>query len=371
VAVNDEPADGRELDPPVATARAEYHCPACGAEAHWNPGKQRLICPFCGTESPATLEVRGGATVIVEHDLVAALRNIPDSARGWKAEKTSVRCQSCQAISVFSPEKVGRNCEFCGSASLVPYEQVKDAFRPESLLPLKIAEPAARDLIRKWYGRQWLAPNRFRLKALTDTVHALYLPYWTFDAKVDADWTAEAGEYYWVQVGKNRVRKVRWYPASGSIAHVFDDDLVCASAGVSAGMLRRIEPFPTDQLIPYDPGYLAGWTVERYQIDIIAAAERSRQHMDAVIRDKCASEVPGDTYRNLEVDARYRDQTFKHILTPVWLLTYTFGSSNYQVVVNGVTGAMAGTRPWSWIKIGLLILLAIAIVLIVASLSQE
>ena len=42
-------------------------------------------------------------TVIVEHDLVAALRAIPDSARGWQAEKTSVRCQSCQAISVFDP----------------------------------------------------------------------------------------------------------------------------------------------------------------------------------------------------------------------------------------------------------------------------
>jgi hypothetical protein len=152
---------------------------------------------------------------------------------------------------------------------------------------------------------------------------------------------------------------------------VFDDELVCASAGVSAGMLRRIEPFPTDQLIPYDPGYLAGWTVERYQIDIIAAAERSRQQMDAVIRDMCASEVPGDTHRNLQVDARYHDQTFKHILTPVWLLTYTFGASNYQVVVNGVTGTIAGTRPWSWIKITLLILVALAIVLIVASLSQD
>jgi Zn finger protein HypA/HybF involved in hydrogenase expression len=366
-----ERPESREPEPPVATARAEYHCPACGAEAHWNPGKQRLICPFCGTESPATLEVRNGATVVVEHDLVAALRKIPDEARGWKAEKTQVRCQSCQAISVFSPEKVGRNCEFCGSASLVPYEQVKDAFRPESLLPLKISEPNARDLIRKWYGGLWFAPNAFRVRALTDTVHALYLPYWTFDAKVDASWTAEAGEYYYVQVGKNRVRRVRWYPASGSLSHAFDDELVCASMGVSGSMLRRVEPFPTDQLIPYDPGYLAGWTVERYQIDLIAAAEHSHDRMDAVIRDMCASAVPGDTHRNLVVDTTYRDQTFKHILVPVWLLTYTFGSSNYQVLVNGVTGRMTGTRPWSWIKIGLLILAILAVVLIIAAVSQE
>jgi len=33
----------------VATARDKYHCPACGAEAQWNPAKQALICGFCGT----------------------------------------------------------------------------------------------------------------------------------------------------------------------------------------------------------------------------------------------------------------------------------------------------------------------------------
>ena len=34
-------------------AAIEKHaCPACGAQAEWNPGKRMLVCPFCGTESP-------------------------------------------------------------------------------------------------------------------------------------------------------------------------------------------------------------------------------------------------------------------------------------------------------------------------------
>ena len=37
-----------------------------------------------------------------------------------------------------------------------------------ALLPLKISESQARDLIRQWYGRQWLAPNNLNAKALTD-----------------------------------------------------------------------------------------------------------------------------------------------------------------------------------------------------------
>ena len=132
----------------VASARQKFHCPACGAEANWNPARQALICPFCGTESPAKLTSLGGDTRIEEHDLVSALRAIPDSSRGWQAPKTSVRCQSCQAISVFDKDVVGQRCAFCGSTALVPYEETKDPFRPESLLPLKISESQARDLIR-------------------------------------------------------------------------------------------------------------------------------------------------------------------------------------------------------------------------------
>ena len=85
-----------------ALAKKKFSCPSCGAEAQWNPAKKALVCPFCGTVSPAQAELTDtGETTIVEHDLVAALRGIPDAQRGWQAKKVSVRCQSCQAISGF------------------------------------------------------------------------------------------------------------------------------------------------------------------------------------------------------------------------------------------------------------------------------
>ena len=361
---NDTPDAG------VATARDKFHCPACGAEANWNPGKQALVCPFCGAESPAVLQARSGDTIIVEHDLAAALRSIPDDARGWDAEKTTVRCQSCQAISVFDADKIGRRCDFCGASQLVPYAQVKDAFRPESLLPLRIAEPKARELIRAWYSRQWLAPNALGSKALTDTVKGVYLPYWTFDAHADAEWSAESGSYYYTTENGKQVQHIHWTHASGNLSHVFDDQLVPASRGVNPGRLRGIEPFPMGELIPYDAGYLAGWTVERYQIDLVAAAARSREQMEAEVRQLCAQAVPGDTQRNLVVRATFTDQRFKHILVPIWLMTYTYGATSYQVVINGVTGRLSGGHPWSWIKITLLVIVVLFL-LFLASLAKN
>ncbi len=353
------------------TAQKKFSCPSCGGEAQWNPAKKAIVCPFCGTVSPAQSELNAtGVEQIVEHDLVAALRGIPDDQRGWQAKKTSVKCQSCQAISVFDPERVSQRCDFCGSTALVPYEEIKEAFRPESLLPMKLSDTEVRDLIRTWYGSRWFAPNKLKRAALTDTVKGLYIPYWTFDAQVHADWTAESGYYYYTtetyrdDEGNTQTREVqhiRWEFSSGSLDHFFDDELVPASRGVQPEMLRQIEPFPTTtELVPYNPGYLSGWVVERYQIDLVAAAQQARQEMDSEMESLCASQVPGDTHRNLQVNCDYSGQTFKHILTPIWLLTYDYGARHFQVVINGYTGTIAGKYPKSWVKIFFLIMAILA-----------
>ena len=350
-------------------ARQKYNCPACGAEAQWNASKQALVCPYCGTVSPATMDAAGDIT---EHDLATALRAIGPDDRGWATERKSVKCQSCQAITVFDPSRAAQRCDFCGSAAIIPVDQQARPIRPDSLLEFKLPEPQVREAIRKWYGSRWFAPNKLGTRALTDTVHGIYIPYWTFDAQVSADWTAMSGKYYYEtesytdSQGKRQtrqVRKTRWYPSSGHLDHFFDDELVPATKGVEPDLLRRVEPFPTTtDLKPYDPGFLSGWVVEQYQIDLIAAAEHAQKTMEEKTRQLCAKDVPGDTHRDLNVDADFSGQTFKHILVPVWLLAYTYGSKNFQVVINGYTGTISGRYPKSAIKIILLVLLILAII---------
>jgi hypothetical protein len=358
----------------MTTVAIEKHpCPACGAQAEWNPGKQKLVCPFCGTEAPYAISAEGK---IEEIDLVRALRELPDDMRGWQTARRTVQCRSCKAVSVFDPTRVGQRCEFCGSPELVDYEEIKAPIRPQSLLPFKVSESAVREQIRRWYRSKWLAPGALKSRALVDTVHGVYVPYWTFDARVHCPWEAEAGHYYYTtesyrdSQGRTQTRQVqhtRWEPASGVVDHFFDDEPVPGTTGVSIRLLKQVEPFMTNELVAYDTSYLSGFVVEHYQVVLLDAAKAGEEAMTRKLEQLCASQIPGDTYRGLQIHPTFSDRTFKHILVPIWLLTYTYGARVFQVVVNGHTGRMAGDYPKSPWKVALLVLGIIIFVLIILS----
>jgi hypothetical protein len=356
---------------PEITALQKYPCAACGAQAEWHPAKQALVCPFCGTVTP--FKVDGATGAIEELDLAAALRDLPDDERGWMTAKRTVQCQSCKAVSVFDPERVGQNCEFCGSPALVDYQEIKAPIRPRSLLPFRLGEDKVRESMRAWYSSKWLAPNAFRRRALVDRVHGVYIPYWTFDAQADCPWQADAGHYYYTTetVRRNgrtetrQVRHVRWEPAAGRVQHFFDDEPVPGTHGIPLRLLQQVEPFPTTELVSYSTGYISGFVVEHYQVVLFDAAQRSQEAMTAALHQMCAAQVPGDTYRNLRIHPVFTSRTFKHILVPVWLLTYTYGSRTFQLVANGYTGRMAGDYPKSPWKIALLVVAGVLLLLII------
>jgi hypothetical protein len=214
---------------------------------------------------------------------------------------------------------------------------------------------------------------------LVDQLHGLYVPYWTFDAQVHCPWQADAGHYYYTtetyrdnqgRMRSRQVRHVRWVPAEGEIDHFFDDEPVPATRGVDHSLLRQVEPFPTQEVVPYDTAFLSGFVVERYQINLEEAAAASAAQMHSALEQLCAQQVPGDTYRHLRIQPEYSAQTFKHLLLPIWLLTYTYGSRTFNVVANGYTGEIAGNYPKSAWKIFFLIVAALIVFLIFVSLQQ-
>lgn len=344
----------------------KFPCGQCGADVVWNPGAAALKCPFCGAER--TVPTTPGE--IREHPIEEALRAPRDL--GWGAERKAVRCSRCGAVTTLDPGIAASRCAFCGTPAVVEAPPDGKMVRPEGLLPFRVDRNGAVGKFRTWIQALWFRPNDLKKKSSVTGLSGVYVPFWTFDAATHSSWSAEAGFYYYVEVealenGRTVVRReqrVRWEPAEGVLEKFFDDVPVEASKGLERSLTEAIEPFPTHELVPYEPSYLSGFLAEEYAVDVQDALKIARDRMAAEIRAACSAAVPGNTQRNLQVATAWSSVAYKNALLPLWIAAYDYAGTPYRFLVNGVTGKVSGKAPWSWVKIGLVVLALLGVLLI-------
>lgn len=348
-------------------------CPECGGKGEWDPGKRKLVCPYCGTEfdrvAPPPLPD------ITEHDLDAMIVQLGDKAHTLDNTVRRVQCTHCHAVLSRDAENVASSCDFCGSPELLAYEDIEAPISPESLLPASKTKEEAYHALKTFLASKWFAPNDLKRRNLVDRIHGVYLPYWTFDSAAECPWKADSGTYYYVtrtrrgSDGKTqtyRERKTRWRPASGHVSTWFDDVTISGSRGIDPDILQRLEPYPLKDLVPYETRYVSGWDVEHYQVPLLQAARTGFGKMEGMLREMCAREIPGDTYRNLRIHPQYSRKTFKHILTPIWLIAYQYKGKTYQGAMNAVTGTTYAHFPKSAWKIAIVALLIVIVAALIA-----
>ena len=350
-------------EPGVETARTrqdvEFPCDNCGADMTWDPAVDALSCEYCGNEQ----QVPRGEGTIVER----SFDEVSQAETGFGVELRVTKCSNCGARVAFEGSSTSEECVYCGSANVLAQVANRNALRPESLVPLDVSKDDVQASFRRWVKGLWFRPSALKqVERIEGT--GIYVPFWTFDAHVHSDWSADAGHYYWdtetyvtmvngkPQVRTRRVRRIRWVPAWGDRDDVYDDLLVHASKGLSPELVRDLGGFDTTALVPYRPEYLAGWRAEEYQIDLEGGWARGQREIEARQRQRCAGDVPGDTHRNLRVQNHIANVRWKHVLLPIWSLQYRFRGKVYTVLVNGQTGRVTGKAPISWLKILLLVL---------------
>ncbi len=368
-----------ELTPASQPSAAQtFLCPQCGAEMNWDADQRLLTCAYCGhQQAPEQIGE------IVEYDLEAFIRSGAAKAHGYGTETKTISCQQCGASTTVEPNVTSTECPFCGSNVVLEQETAADIIQPESLVPFQISQDVALRKYREWLGRGIFRPGDLARRAGRGQLYGVYLPFWTFDAEAFSRWRAEAGYYYYVtetytttengkRVTKTRqVRKIRWEPAWGQHAGSYDDVLVYATNSIDQKILEKVYPFDTKKLVAYAPQYLSGWRAEQYQIDLPQGWQIGQAKVEDYERDACARQVPGDTYRNLQVNTTISDVTFKHVLLPAWIASYPYKGKIYRYMVNGQTGRVEGQKPVSMIRVAIAVVIALIIIAIIVYLASQ
>jgi len=339
-----------------------WPCEQCGAQLRYAPGQTRLVCDHCGHEQDIRPEApRTRARALQELDLAKGLRD--DLSSGQMVEVRTTSCPNCGAQVEITGATHATECAFCATPVVLDTGTQRH-IKPQALVPFVLTEAEARKAMIAWMGSLWFAPGTLLEYARKGrALNGVYVPFWTFDADTASRYSGERGEYYYetrtVQVRVNgrmesrqeRVRHTRWYAASGHVSRDFDDVLVLASRSLPERLGNELTPWDLGALTPYSPEFLAGFQAEGYTVPLADGHGTARDRMANVILQDVRRDIGGDEQRVHNVDTDWSDETFKHILLPIWMAAYKYNGKSYRFLVNGQTGEVQGERPWSVWKI--------------------
>jgi ribosomal protein L37AE/L43A len=331
----------------------DFDCPQCGAATAYSVADGGLTCTHCGYYEPPQQPVVGKGAEEFEFKVETMQR----AAHGWGMARKDMECQNCGARTSLPEDQLTYTCAFCGSNKVIQRQSPQDELRPRFLIPFQIEAQDCRRRILEWLGSSWMVPSALRRLAAFREMAAIYLPFWTFDATANAEWKAEVGhvrtERYYAN-GEWKTRTVvDWRWEAGRVAKTFDDLLMKGTQRVSEVLFRRVGSYALRQLTEYEPQYLAGLQAQSYDVPLETAWAEAREQMRESTRRDCRAQASTPRIRNFSMNLAFSDETWRYVLLPAYLASYTYNGKTYQVMANGQSGALAGQRPVDWGKLTL------------------
>lgn len=329
----------------------EFSCPQCAASTAYSADNGGLTCTFCGYYAPPAQEAIG----IKAAEFEFTVETMERVAHGWGIERQELACNRCAARTTISSDMLTHTCPFCGSNQVVQVKAPQDALRPRFLVPFAITEDGCREKTAVWLSDTWLAPKELQKFAHHSNYTPIYIPFWTFDADTHADWRAEVAHTRTVTTGHGKNRRTHtvtdWKWESGNVHVNIDDLLVNGSNQVSTVLLEQMQGYNMGDLTAYDPAFLAGIQAQAYDTGLDEAWETGRGQMRERTRTACRADATSQRMRNFSMSLEFSNESWRYILLPLYLATYTYEHKPYQVMINGQNGIIAGQRPVAWKKV--------------------
>ena len=354
-------------------SEANKSCANCGAELKFKPGSHQLNCAYCGYEE----FIEQSKSSFEELELQHYLKVVGENA--YTETIDLLHCKNCGANQHVEENFKSLDCVYCGEPLIREDIDKEGWILPGALVPFQLDAKKARLIFKNWVSRIWFAPNKLKRAALDpEGLHGLYIPYWTFDSNLSAAYQGQRGDYYYETktvrtksgVQTRQVQKTRWSHASGTVNGFVDDILINASEKKRRDIPSQIAHWNLMELVVFNSKYLAGFVTEKYTISLKDGHHQSFQEAKHIAYNWIRRDIGGDTQRINHADIKLSDETFKHILLPVYISSYKYNGKEYHFYINGQTGTLSGTRPYSFWKIFFLVLFIIVVFALIAIFAQ-
>jgi DNA-directed RNA polymerase subunit RPC12/RpoP len=325
----------------------EYKCPNCSGAVSFDSGIQKMKCPYCDAE----FEISAVAEYQKE------LAEPPADKFGWaeseggdwesgELDALAVNsCSSCGAEIVGDKNTVATVCPYCGNTHIVQ-AGLKDMLKPDYVIPFKLDKKAARAALERFQEKKRLLPKFFKQESRMDSITAIYVPFWLFDADTAAHIRYKAAKIKHWSDAKYNYTQTSFYSCVRSGSLGFKQVPVDGSEKMDDAYMDAIEPFDYAQMVDFSSAYLSGYLADKYDVDAEQSKLRANDRIKKTVEAEFRKTVSG--YNTVTVESssvQFSGGTVHYALFPVWMLNTKYNGKMYTFAMNGQTGKLIGKLP--------------------------
>lgn len=365
----------------MATQVTEYKCPACTAPLRFSEETGRLECDYCG--SGFTVADAEAFSEEKERQAAEAFAREAEEAKNadqtwdtagteddWGEEGAHLKtysCPSCGAELICDEATAAISCPYCGNNTILP-GQFRGARRPELVIPFQVGKEEALKALKDHYKGKRLLPKSFCDENHIQEIKGIYVPFWLFDGKAEADVRFTATRTSVMTTAKERITTTRHFNVRRAGTVDFEKIPVDASKKMPDDYMDALEPFDYTALKDFSTAYLPGFFADIPDVTVEECGRRAETRAEETVLDAMRRQVSGyETCIPIQQSAQLRRGQVRCALLPVWLLSTQWQGKTFLFAMNGQTGKMVSDLPvdkglywkyWGGITAGVTVLLA-------------
>ena len=331
-----------------------YQCPSCTGPLHYGNNSGKLECDYCGEKfEVATIESMYAGKE--EAAVNAAKEPKWDFAMDeWGEEEAAhiraYNCPSCGAQLICDDTTAATSCPYCNNPTIIPI-QFAGTFKPDLVIPLKMAKETAKNALKNHYKGKKLLPKSFSSENKLEEMKSIYVPFWLFNSETDANIHYRATTSQAYTDGDENVVVTEHYHVVRQGNVRFEKIPVDGSTKMPDAHMDAIEPYDYSALVAFSTAYMPGYLADKYDVEASDCVERANERIRTSTQDAFAATVTGYatlTPESVVIDIKAGE--VKYALLPVWMLNTKWKDKNFLFAMNGQTGKLIGDLPVDWKK---------------------
>lgn len=339
------------------SALLEYKCPCCGGAVEFDSSIQKVKCPYCDTEFDMDIlksyddDLKSGGDENLTWETQAGSQWQEGETEGLR----SYVCKSCGGEIIGDENTAATSCPYCGNP-VVMKEQFSGNLKPDYVIPFKLDKNAAKAGLANHLKGKVLLPKLFKSQNHIDEIKGIYVPFWLFDADVDADIRYKATKVRHWSDSRYDYTETSHFSVFRAGSVDFERVPVDGSKKMADDIMESIEPFNFKDAVDFQTAYLAGYLADKYDVTADDSIDRANQRIKKSTEKTFADTVQG--YSSVipeSTNIRLSNGKAKYALYPVWLLNTNWEGKSYTFAMNGQTGKFVGDLPmdkkafWRWL----------------------